>query len=415
MMSQMRSREQAEKYLRQMPAETRVALLRLGNELQFVQGFTTDPEILIAAMTDMKNTVMTAGAVNTPSCYARIVKNRLTLEALRQIGAMVEGIKGRKNVLWFTGPMEVNPSTAMGCGGDAPGLDETLDMLTAGEVTVNTINPNVPCMTPGVRCEYGGVLLDREIVPATGGEIYGGNDMVGNLAKAVERGSNYYSLTYVPSHGNDGYFHHITVKVDRPGLELAYRPGYGADDLTKARAESRIPTTLAAETPEPEKNTMVASMARFAPVATQVVFDVKVAPTESKPGPTDAAVMGFPVAEVKDKPMVRYDVLYSFPANEIAFTDGQDGVYRGSLEFDVVASDVFGKLVTSVSRTMPLTLSVDEYAEFVKTPFQFAQQIDLPAGQMYVRVGALDGVSKKVGTVEVPLKVAKGEVTEAGR
>jgi hypothetical protein len=160
---------------------------------------------------------------------------------------------------------------------------------------------------------------------------------------------------------------------------------------------------------------MKASMARFAPVATQVVFDVKFAPTTTAPGPTDAKVMGFPVAEVKDKPMERYDVLYSFPANEIAFADGPDGVYRGSVEFDVVASDVFGKLVTSVSRTMPLTLSVDEYAEFVKTPFQFAQQIDLPAGQMYVRVGVMDTVSKKVGTVEVPLKVAKGEVTAAGR
>jgi hypothetical protein len=85
------------------------------------------------------------------------------------------------------------------------------------------------------------------------------------------------------------------------------------------------------------------------------------------------------------------------------------------VEFDVVASDVFGKLVTSVSRTMPLTLSVDEYAEFVKTPFQFAQQIDLPAGDVFVKAGVLDGVSKKVGTVEVPVKVAKGAVAEAER
>jgi hypothetical protein len=133
-------------------------------------------------------------------------------------------------------------------------------------------------------------------------------------------------------------------------------------------------------------------MARFAPVATQVLFDVKVAPTTEKPTPTDAAVMGFPVAALRGKPMVRYDVSYSLPAEQIAFTDGPDGVYRGSMEFDVVASDVFGKLITSVSRTIPLTADAAEYAEFVKQPFRFFQQIDLPPGQSYVRVGVLDKV-----------------------
>ncbi len=409
MMSQMRSREQAVKYLRQMPAGTRVALLRLGTELQFVQGFTSDPEVLIVAMMDMKNTVMTPGAVGGPPCYSRTVRTRMTLEALRQIGAMVEGIKGKKNVLWFTGPMLLDPTMHdMGCDLDTPGLDPTLDMLTASEVMVDTISPNVPCF-PGEHCEYGAILLDKYIVPATGGQHFGSNDMVGSLTKAVELGSNYYSLTYVPGHGNDGFFHHITVKVNRPGLELLYRPGYGADDLAKAKAESLVPTTLSAVTPEPDKNTMRASMARFAPVAAQVVFDANVAPTTAEPRPTDAAVMGVPVAEFKDKPMVRYDIVYSIPADKIALSDGPDGLYRGAVEFDVVASDVFGKLITSVSRTMPLTLSVDEYDEFAKTPFQFLQQIDLPAGQTYLRVGVLDKVSNKVGTVEIPLMVAKGD------
>jgi hypothetical protein len=51
----------------------------------------------------------------------------------------------------------------------------------------------------------------------------------------------------------------------------------------------------------------------------------------------------------------------------------------------------------------------------VEQPLQFAQQIDLPVGQMYVRVGVLDKVSNKVGTVEIPLSVAKGSGVVAGR
>lgn len=162
--------------------------------------------------------------------------------------------------------------------------------------------------------------------------------------------------------------------------------------------------------PDPDKNTMIASMARFAPVATQMLFDAMVAPTTVGPKPTDAAVMGFPVAAVKAKPMVRYDIVYSLPADQIAFTDA-DGIYSGKLEFDVVASDVFGKLITSISRTIPLTLSAGEYGDFVATPFKFFQQIDLPTGQTYVRVGILDKVSNKIGTVEIPLKVAKRSAT----
>ena len=180
--------------------------------------------------------------------------------------------------------------------------------------------------------------------------------------------------------------------------------------LTATMAASRSPPSVS------DTDAMKASMARFAPPATQMLFEVKVAPTTKEPGPTDAAMMGFPAAEFKGKPMVRYDVLYTLPVEQIAFSDGVNGTRNGSVEFDVVASDVFGKLITSVSRTMQFPLTADEYAEFVKTPFRFFQQIDLPAGQVYVRVGVLDGVSKKVGTVEVPLTVAKGGgVVEAGR
>jgi len=113
------------------------------------------------------------------------------------------------------------------------------------------------------------------------------------------------------------------------------------------------------------------------------------------------------VEEVKDKLLTRYDILYSLPADEIAFTEDASGVHNGALEFDVVASDVLGKLLTSVSRKIQLPLTDEEYRQFIATPFQLFQQIDLPPGQVFLRVGILDGVSNKVGTVEIPLTVGK--------
>jgi hypothetical protein len=78
----------------------------------------------------------------------------------------------------------------------------------------------------------------------------------------------------------------------------------------------------------------------------------------------------------------------------------------------VAAFDSDGKMVTSVSRTRMLPLTNEQYRMFIATPFQFYQQIDLPRGKFTLRVGILDSVSKKVGSLEIPLTVGKGSTTQ---
>src|ERR1017187_6678111 len=81
----MRAKMEATTYLRRMPAGTRVALFSLGNELKFVQGFTTERQLLIAALNDMKNTLLPAGSA--AGLCPDGTQGHLTIEALRQIGA----------------------------------------------------------------------------------------------------------------------------------------------------------------------------------------------------------------------------------------------------------------------------------------------------------------------------------------
>jgi VWFA-related protein len=417
MMYQMRSREQAVKYVRSMPPGTQIALMAMTGSLRLLQGFTSDPEVLIAAINDPKNTMLQTGDVITEASRPNIRQNAMTLEELREVGAFVEGMKGRKNLIWFTVGIKqiTDPNLRPPCQPDwLPPLHQAEAMLSASQVAVYSVDPRGLTQN-SIAIAEDHLSMEAMAEATGGGAFYNTNDMAGSVGRAVQGGANYYTLSYMPpGQQYDGRHHSIHVKVERPGVQLVYRDEYYAEDPTKI-AHAAVPTTLAATTPEPDKNTMKTSMARFAPVATQMLFDVKMVPTESAPRPTDPAVMGFPAAEVKGKPMVRYDILYSIPAKQLAFSDA-DGAYKGSVEFDVVASDVFGKLITSVSRTMPLTLSVFEYGEFVETPFQFLQQIDLPAGQMYVRVGVIDKVSNKVGTVEIPLSVAKGATAlKAGR
>jgi hypothetical protein len=167
--------------------------------------------------------------------------------------------------------------------------------------------------------------------------------------------------------------------------------------------------TLASTAPEPYGNNMAASMGRGVPTSSQLLFNVLVEPSTAVAKPTDPPVMGTLDAKLTGKPLVRYAFSYKFPARELTFAEQPDGTHKGSVEFDVVAYDVYGKRITSLSQTIPLPLTAAQYQQMVKsqTPFQFFQQIDLPPGEMFIRVGVLDGVSDKVGTMEIPLEVPK--------
>jgi hypothetical protein len=58
---------------------------------------------------------------------------------------------------------------------------------------------------------------------------------------------------------------------------------------------------------------------------------------------------------------------------------------------------------------LKMPLSDSTYQQLMKNhePVRFFQQIDLPPGPLFVRVGVLDATSDKVGTLELPLTVGK--------
>lgn len=124
---QVNMRQESMKYLKSMPRGTRVAVLGLSSSLRILQGFTADPEILIAAVDSKKNRVLPSpfidndsGAVlddqvdaqqdlenddtaamvqqfeNELTTTQTDIRNRMTLEALNQIAAYVAGIKGQE-------------------------------------------------------------------------------------------------------------------------------------------------------------------------------------------------------------------------------------------------------------------------------------------------------------------------------
>jgi len=140
------------------------------------------------------------------------------------------------------------------------------------------------------------------VAEGTGGEaFYNTNDLKGAMTKAIDDGSSYYTLSYVPpGETYDWQAPHDHVKVDRPGLHLVYRDDYYAEDPRRSNA-SRCRGRWRRRLRSRRRIRMKASMGRFAPVATQVRFDVKVAPTESAPGPTECEGDGISSGRVQGK------------------------------------------------------------------------------------------------------------------
>jgi VWFA-related protein len=472
---QMALRQESIKYLKNMPEGTRVAVLGLGTRLRILQGFTSDPAVLIAAMDSKKNRALPSpfdstdiddtlnsqidsaaddGTVavlteveNEQSSFQQDMRTRMTLEALNQIAGYVAGTRGRKNLIWFTGgmPLDIFPTGGIndlqGITDYSKDLRKTADLLTDAQVAVYPVDAHALANNPSLDATQGlGTInvktagkvatsdmnsthkrADEQlsmsaIAEATGGVAYmNTNGLQEAVASAIENGSNYYIISYVPPDPElDGRYHSIDVEADQPGLRLSYRKGYDSDDIAKNEITSGV--TLSTTAPEPYGDNFQASMARGVPPSSQVLFDVRVAPAAQPAKPSDPPLMGELDPKLKGRSLVRYDLEYYFPARQITFTQDANGVQKASLQFEAAAYDVYGKLITRISETRNLELAPDKYQQFVKAPPQpYFQQIDLPHGEIFLRVGILDGVSDRVGTLEIPLLVTKDSAVQAGR
>ena len=424
---QIHIKQYAMKYLQGMPAGTRVAVLGASypGKLRVLQGFTSDPALLSAAVDSMAYD--TDGSVEVfprdmeqtieSYCTQQEGRNRMTLESLDQIAADLVGIKGRKNLLWFTVgiPTITDPADHPPCLTDYnPGLKKAYGLLAAAQVTVypiyvrGVVPPSPSRYQDPIGEDHQSEWLSMEsVAEATGGTaFYNNNDLKAGIAKAIDTGSQYYTLSYVPPGSEyDGRHHTIKLEVDKPGLHLTYRDEYYAEDPAQMAPTPGL--ALAATLPTAGHTDMRAAMGRAMPTSADILFDVQVKPSDEPAKPSDPPIFGVLDVKYKTKPLTRYGFQYALPGRQIAFATSPNGVRKGSLEFDIAAYDADGKLVNSLSQSINLPITADQAQQLAKGPFRFFQQLDLPPGQIFLRMGVLDRTSNKVGTLEIPVTVPK--------
>jgi len=140
---QVRVRQQMLQYLKTLPPGVRIAIFGLSHHLYLLQGFSSDPAVLKAALESKRSAVrspalipaqgdqasdnlskieyktVTAGMAadmhafeQEAQTYQATQRAQYTLEAFGQLARYLSGLPGRKNLIWFSGsfPLFIFPS-----------------------------------------------------------------------------------------------------------------------------------------------------------------------------------------------------------------------------------------------------------------------------------------------------------------
>lgn len=388
-----------------MPTGTQVAVLTMTDDLRTVQSFTSNRALLTAAINAVPYDTVSLAGPRGGQCQEMDNRNNSVLEALDVIAHDTAPIYGRKNLIWFTVgiPQITIPSDRPGCLPDySRSLSDTYALLTAAQVSIYPVDAR-----GGGR--LGAAQLSEQMVAeATGGVAYwGSNNMASPVLSAINNGANYYSIAYIPPNTrHDGQYHKIEVKVNRPGVNLTYRQGYYDDDTSKMKMPPGL--TLSTSPPAVVNNDMRAPMSRGLATSSDVLFNVAVLPS-LPPRTADAPVLGTLDPRLKGRPLTRYGFQYSVPIQQIVFQNGTNGAHQDKLDFDLAVYDSGDRLLTGLSQTVTLTLTDASYRQMVanKEAVKLFQRIDLPPGQLFIRVGVLDHNSGKDGTLNLPLTVGR--------
>jgi VWFA-related protein len=352
---------------------------------------------------------------------------KITLSAMRELASYLGGIDGRKNVIWFSGsfPFVIFPDASVfNSFGDVTSFREevqkTADMLTAARVAVYPVDArgimppsefsaSTPFVVPdGVRGTQ--ITIDQEelhseettmqvIADETGGHAYlNDNDLDKAVANAVENGSSYYTIAYVPpSEHLDGKYHKIQVRTDgERGIKLAYRHGYYADATGMSAGDHGGPSSLFA-----------ATIAHDAPAATQILLRARVLPA-GDPLLQGVSVPGGPAGEMLLKGAAhRYVIDLTLDAHGLTFNTGTDGSHRAALELAMVAYDGEGRQLNFYQHAFQLGVKDSQIEHIMAAGISLRIPFDLPGGKVYLRIGVHDLNADRAGSLEVPLLIAQ--------
>jgi VWFA-related protein len=336
----------------------------------------------------------------------------MTAEALQVLARYLANVPGRKNLIWFASsfPRDLFPGSddkgSLKGGKETSTLKNTADLLAVSQVAIYPVAARrVETQTwndAGSGYRLTNDETNREdnshvanfaamsaLASETGGEVIAGtNDMSKALARAMQNGSHYYTLSYTPTNKNfDGKFRHIEVKLAEGGYTLAYRRGYYAFDSVVAKAPR-------------EADPLRPLLQRGLPSSAQIAYDVRIQPVN--PQPLENAVRAGANAKLSG-PVTRYGVDFRIHWIDEGREPTRQGMHADKVRVELVAFDHDGKALNWSGGTLALNVTDAAYGAIQRDGVPAHIEIDVPKGEAYLATGVYDWTSNKAGTLEIPL------------
>ncbi len=445
---QMWSRQELLKFIDAKPAGTRFEVWVLSDELRLVQGFTSDRNLLAAALDSKHPKHHVPKAFLYGQNYGQGDKGAM-ISVFQFIAQSLDGLPGRKNLMWMANYFPFSTSPIEGDAFDlSQETKQAIDTMTRAQVAVYTfatcgLSPDDPNCggvlgtggAGGTPSTMFSAVSASDVTTKTGGKAYRVNDFKGELADALQDGANYYTLTYAPSNSAyDGKERHIKVQLTRPaegGYELAYRRSYYADDPDTPVVQ-KISAKDEQGPPAPRKpgDSLMANMEYGAPMAHGLIFRAHVqaagapalgtaaqmANLAEQPAYFQVRKKNRPSTALKPIELQTYTIDYNvlLPAK-----GGSSGNTQPiALEFATAAFDAEGTMLNGVVQNGVQNTSADAKSSRGQNANQAAnqagnekfyraqEQIDVPLAATSIRIAVRDMTTDHIGAIEVALPLA---------
>lgn len=371
------------------------------------------------------------------------LRAQFTLDAMNQIARYLANVPGRKNLIWFSGsfPINVMPDTSGGLSNPFQSMGsfegefrDTVNLLARSQVAVYPIDArgimNPPMLNASTSQNYTGprgaarsmqedqkFFADtqeeqatmRMMADSTGGRAFvNTNGLTDAVSKAVEEGSNFYTLTYTPTNSlHDGKLRKIRVTLSRPGLTLDYRKGYYSDVPDTRPVPKLDAATKTAEVPT-GRDTLHFAMTRGVPLPSEVIIKVGVVPLTPVGQTEDKVAQDNTVAEKTKGPYRRYSVNYAIDPAGLVYLQGPDGKIHVDFDLVIFVYTENGERVNALGKSVHIAMLMDDLRKLLDQGLFYHEEISAPAkGEYFLRIGVHELHDDHYGAVEVATSSVK--------
>jgi len=342
------------------------------------------------------------GAKNVEQDYFNVDRATVTFKAFESIANHVAPAPGRKSLVWISGSfpftLGVTQKDFERLATDSPNrehgsfqvlFDLTMRAVNNAELAIYPVDARGLILPTGYDAgNSAGVPRDstrntpaseppnldtmENLANKSGGRaFFNTNDLQKAISAALDDGRVTYTLGFYPTSEPDNKFHTLKVQVRRKGVNLRYRQGYLALAQSSGDADSKAKLQ------------------------------------EALASPVDAAAIGVTVkVEHPQSTNEAWNLITSIDSHDLAMEQKSEK-WVGHLQIVYSVQADTGKELGGLLDNVNLDLKPEIWSEIVAKGLVLRKKFNPPSGASKVRIAVYDLSTGRIGSISVPLDMAK--------